>query len=1667
MPRLPDIPINDWVEDQATRFREQTESFFPSLEFALGTRVAQSEIPPDFDAPGGMDQWEEAERKNLEEQYRLQQEAAEERQRQEREQLAEQYRQQQAASEEAARQQQAENEAAVMEQIRGLGIRTPSEAFAQLTPGNVGDSLSSSEALTPPAPSTPPPSPPMSDADQFNQFATGLQSSTFPTPPDPAQQPPPDDTESIQPDHTSSTGLLDQIGSAVSSGYRTAVRGGMPDVVDIAQRGEQGARYLAENYGIGRLERESNRLGELQDRAYANVDPITRIKEVAAGRTPGEDSGLTPEERTEYEELTRSQNDLIAGATNPNPGGLADDAVNAIKTLIKHGVADDIVLAMERNMAEHADMPLSAVQKLTRVASEAVGDITEPLADASRAETRAVASDLPTAGSPALTADELPPAARVSALDELASPSFGNYAPTRRTLDESVRGFGTLPESLEGGGTGGMARATEQEIREAVGPATQPFTFEQRSQMVADMIQAEPDAVSRVLRGALEIDPRRAGAEQELLKQNVRLLGDQWDEARQLFFQSQQDIASHVARFGKGAEVPTELAEEAAYAATEFKRLTNDLSIAVKGQSLSAKAASQVLNAQRSGRLGAYALEEAGRIEQVATTAGEAAKVAEKARNGGALSEGELQSLRELEAQLSNARTRKAVSGEGRAAREVDKLTDTSGSGGGTRRPRTTTTPPAPKEETLAERLGRLKREQGRLESANAPEAELGSIRDEIEQVIIEMREQAVPLIEQRLARKAEKQLSAEEMERIVNQTIGRRTQSAIQREELRRQQGLTGDENAINRGVQKGIDQYYRKAKTDIEKEFRKLLTSNLKLDASIQAQVNRRIDGMLAAERRANVRAEIKDMAAQAQVWAKRIRDMPDQPGLREEFDAILGQMREHSNVGERVAADLQERLGVNLEEDTVNRMFREAKQGTQAINDARLSAVRQQIKDVLENRHGPDRTARIASLYDDLKEINFAGIKLASEHRRKIFESGIMKAGLDAGETPKSVLVDMMLAARSDQPETLRPLLETLSRPTLWRQWREISFINMLSNPMTLATNITSTVANAVTRLAIDNPLQFIGSLGQTRGQIAALEGTFASRTVGQAAKRAWQIERTGVNPERLDQALVAGEIGHLGQEMLPQSLGKIGLGKVGVLMHMISTRPLEASDAFMAHMMQAGAARQLAQQKADSLIKVKDPALSIMKIAGSSAPPREQAAEYILQNIWDFPDVLKGAGKAADYTLFRGRDVSTNRAIAKFEQGLRQMMGAKEVGGLGDATGLEKAVSGIVDFVVPFWNVPYNFTKQGLAKVAALPLEGTRLAQATARGDREAMGEHFAKAVHGSGLMVGAWWLATGDNLTASGPQDAGDRRVWLTDHRPYSVRVPGTNQWISYQGTPWAIPFATMAGATENLKFKQKADPTMSETDKYIAGGFGALSGAAEGAMSNSLLDAAVNNFQFLTGQSAGETNIAIGATGLATRYLSPLPSGLLKFLADISDSVERDPGKPRNFSEIPQNVEDRIKARTPGLRDDLPERRNAYGEVEPNRRSWQVSGPAALFPTYRGPAGHEGDPITRQLEKGSIGIPNAPEEVTLSAEARTTMPLTIREQQEFQRIFGERYRAILEKQGAGERPMTDYRLTNLRDLARKQAVAAIIRSVPVEERRRRMQRKPREWVPVP
>lgn len=1757
MPRLPDINLETYLQSQRERFQEATAGLLPALEFQLGTRTTEAEIPPDFDAPGGRDQWEEVEKQRLEEEYRRQQQEAEALRQQQIQQQADQYaqQQQQAEAAEAAKAEQArqeQNQASVMDQIRALGIPLPGSPFAD---------HSASAGLTDIQPAQ---AEPLSDVDQFNASAGGLMIDAF-------GAPTPDPSTPNGRDNESSAGLLDRLGSAASSVGETigsaassagtalgsaassvgsalwdapgeiyrggaeavsavedsplyqqvarpgiAAATGVPDIISSVRETERAAGNLADVMGAGSIVRGATRQEELEREMepYRDQSQGPSLRRLQAFEVPATWQAAHPEQAAEYEEIRRQQENIAAGATNPSGmGKLAPEAVGAIKSLIKHGVSESAILQMEQELANKSDLALSAVQKLTR-------GLTEEAPTAARVAAEVLPESAPTVGtvpdnasSAGLVPEAMPrmpeavpevpnvapnvprpstlpetPYTRGLTAEDLGIPEGMTRAedmPPRTTREPgaSIRGFGTLPEHLAPPLGGGASMSQEgEDVLRAVNAEQRandvPVTARWRHDTITKMLGEEGDAakVEATLADDMNMSRESAALHQELLKQNVRT----WEEAFMTKGNELADAKAKAADFMKqfpDTSVPGELLQAIEAAGTDLKIVEMEYRKNALKQSGFVRAASQRMNAQRGGRQAAVIVSGAQRLEGIGKRLQRIGRAGKAGKIDDALDE-----LGEAAKDLDDVRTRRTLTEPGEG-----------GGGGGGGKAGGTTRPPKPqppKEETLVERYGRLQREQSRFKNLLDDPArpldeaaregirgELARVGDEIGETTAQARAEALEAAQKRFAADQIKRggYTEADLDRIADETVGRRAIGKIRRE--------AADE-VTGRGALKTSADLTR----SVEKAIAKAFKDERRLADRIARQEQRRIDGILSQEARANIRDEVRGISQEAQTWIKRIRQMPDQrSGLQEGFDQVLRDLDEHSASGKKVAAELRERLQNHLDEDAYARSFTQARRETEEVNDAMIRAVQDRIKEVQANPNAPGQAARMAELWDRMEQLGGKGVQKASEMRKGLAQRGLLRSGVMAEGVNAEALSEALRKLNPDDPASFKEMLNLMtSRPNFWDWVRENEMLNMLSNPVTIAQNITSTLGNAGLRVALRNPGKFAGSLGQTKGQLAALQGLAGGAREG--ARLAGETLRTGINPSRMDRALASGDYRRMGGEATPEIYANImgsvfgkatgGRGRElgerfgrlwGTLGHMQASRALEAGDALLGHMSYEMGFRELAAQKADDLLFEGGDEIASLFDPTSKKSTRDQLYEHILRNYWDYPDLVEKAGKIEDYTLSRSRDSNF------IENGLRSWMKVKELPP--NPTKADYAKSFFVDLIMPFYNVPVNTTKQGaknLGEGLASPISGSYAWATAARGvktggaegraARKLAGERMGRAAQGGILLAVPFAYGMEGNITGPGPKDPGQKAVWLRTHQPYSFRPLGARgPWISYENTPAAIPFGAVGGLFDALD-QMKDEPNLSPLARAGTVAGGAARGTLQGALSQSMLKGLRDTLGELDGDTISTQTLVQALMSNVQRYsphtaLIPAGSNLVNFLAGITDSVQRETGRARSPDDALEIAGNLARAWIPGLRETLPVKRGAFGEAVRNERS----GGLGLIPGYRGYAPGEGDPISEQLQEAHVGIPRVPNELTYK---RGKIPITITEQQRYQQLYGERYREYLENMNVGREPTNSAALEAIRTKAHDAAQNTLMGEIGSEELSRRWYYEaPREVAP--
>ena len=179
-----------------------------------------------------------------------------------------------------------------------------------------------------------------------------------------------------------------------------------------------------------------------------------------------------------------------------------------------------------------------------------------------------------------------------------------------------------------------------------------------------------------------------------------------------------------------------------------------------------------------------------------------------------------------------------------------------------------------------------------------------------------------------------------------------------------------------------------------------------------------------------------------------------------------------------------------------------------------------------------------------------------------------------------------------------------------------------------------------------------------------------------------------------------------------------------------------------------------------------------------------------------------DAYDAVGRATDESLLRSAERTT----------LTSRVGEDGTYTRTAATLIQKARSAVPElrYILPIFNVPANALGETMRRlpIARVPGLNKLMFAETVKELAGDLGPVAQADAHGRTLL-GAAFLTAGymmnqqGTLTGAGPQEPTDRKVWLTTHQPYSIRLGG--EWVRYDkfdilGGLLSIP-ATMADST--------------------------------------------------------------------------------------------------------------------------------------------------------------------------------------------------------------------------------------------------------------------------
>jgi hypothetical protein len=286
-------------------------------------------------------------------------------------------------------------------------------------------------------------------------------------------------------------------------------------------------------------------------------------------------------------------------------------------------------------------------------------------------------------------------------------------------------------------------------------------------------------------------------------------------------------------------------------------------------------------------------------------------------------------------------------------------------------------------------------------------------------------------------------------------------------------------------------------------------------------------------------------------------------------------------------------------------------------------------------------------------------------------------------------------------------------------------------------------------------------------------------------------------------------------------------------------------------------------------------------------GLDGPPMTERIQELLNNPTD--KMLADSLDAAKYQTFQS---DLTGAIAKISQ----------------AANAQDNLGFIAKVFVPFIRTPWNIARYTLTRTPMAPLFRSFREDMGAGGARSEMA--MSRVIVGSALMAWGTSLVNQGVITGGGPSEPGERNVWLMNFKPYSLKVG--DQWYSYGNLAEPVStFFALSADFHDAYTNWQADPETSAPE---------LAAAMTVAFSKN-----ITSKTFMKGVS-DIAALLDKPDRSAGPWLNSLTGSFIPaYLGNWANSQDPE-------IRLVGNVLDAMKNRTPGLKDDLPLRRNLWGE---------------------------------------------------------------------------------------------------------------------------------------
>lgn len=268
------------------------------------------------------------------------------------------------------------------------------------------------------------------------------------------------------------------------------------------------------------------------------------------------------------------------------------------------------------------------------------------------------------------------------------------------------------------------------------------------------------------------------------------------------------------------------------------------------------------------------------------------------------------------------------------------------------------------------------------------------------------------------------------------------------------------------------------------------------------------------------------------------------------------------------------------------------------------------------------------------------------------------------------------------------------------------------------------------------------------------------------------------------------------------------------------------------------------------------------------------------------------------------------------------------------------------------ITPFIQTPVNILNKAFDRVPGLNLLRGQYRERLASSDASVRAEAAGEMATGVGLSAALVFLSMEGRITGSGPSDPKRRAMWMADDgwQPNSINV-GTTEAPSYVEISRLDPFSfamTVAGDVSEIIQTAQNDPSVD-----AAGAMATLIGAT---LKN------VTNRTYLQGLSEFVDIASTGEPRKLQRWMEMRAAALVPYSSagrTFNQSQDTAAKEARGYL-------DRIKANTPGMSDEVPDRYN-WVDGQP------VDNPSKLL-GYIKVRSSSGDTVSEEMRRLNYGF---------------------------------------------------------------------------------------------